>query len=291
MFFALLGGAAVAGLLDIPVSVYRRRLGFSLPSVTQSVVRMGRRALLLAVLGTPVALAVLWWHAAAPGWWWLQAWALVGVIVAGLVWAYPVTIAPQFDRFRPLEDVSLCARIQRLQACAGARACEIFVISRATRTAYTTGIGKSTRIVCTDALLAALGEEEVAAIVAHELGHVRHHHVFWRLLLALGVALLWLAVLGWVMTQSPPHVALALFVLASPVFALFTQPLFAWLSRRHEYQADAFAARQTSASALASALVKLSGGTAVAPDPVYSAFYDWHPPMALRLACLSRRSG
>jgi STE24 endopeptidase len=220
-----------------------------------------------------------------------------------MVWAYPTLIAPLFNRFKPLDRESLRARLQALLARTGFRSEGIFVVDSSRRTshgnAYFTGFGRSKRVVFFDSLLEQLAENEVEAVVAHELGHYRLNHIIKRMAMVIAMSFLALAVLGWLADQpwfyqalgvSRPsnHAALTLFVLVSPVFTFFLTPLVARRSRRHEHEADRFAAEQSDARALISALVKLykENATTLTPDPLHSAFYDSHPPALTRIGKL-----
>jgi STE24 endopeptidase len=234
-------------------------------------------------------------------------WLLWSGFTLFLVWAYPAWIAPIFNKFTPLKDNSVRERIQALLERTGFRSRGIFVMDGSRRSAhgnaYFTGFGKSKRIVFFDTLLEHLGEKEIEAVLAHELGHFKRRHIVKRMLLTFGMSLSGLALLGWLitqpwfyaglgMTQPSTHAALMLFMLVVPVFTFFLQPLFAWGSRRYEYEADSFAAEQTDARDLVNALVKLykENASTLTPDPLHSAFYDSHPPAALRIAHLAGKT-
>jgi len=223
-----------------------------------------------------------------------------------MMWAYPVLIAPLFNRFTPLEDEALRRRIEALLARCGFRSKGVFVMDGSKRSAhgnaYFAGLGRNKRIVFFDTLLQGLDGEEIEAVLAHELGHFRLHHIPKRIAASALLSLAALALLGWLSGQPwfysalgvstpSPHAALALFLLAAPVFGFFLAPLFALVSRRHEYQADDFAARQSDPGLLIQALVKLykENASTLTPDPLYSAFHDSHPPASLRVAHLSTR--
>jgi STE24 endopeptidase len=223
-----------------------------------------------------------------------------------MMWAYPAFIAPLFNRFTPLEDEALRARIQRLLDRCGFRSQGIHVMDGSRRSghgnAYFTGFGRNKRIVFFDTLLKGLEPAEIEAVLAHELGHFKRKHVQKRLLSMMLMSLAGLALLGWLVEQpwfytglgvsQPSHaMALLLFLLVVPVFSFFLQPLFAFWSRRHEFEADDFAARQANAHDLIRALVKLyqENASTLTPDPLYSAFHDSHPPAPVRVAHLSSR--
>lgn len=295
----------LAAVIDLPFSLYRtfgieRRFGFNRMSFGLFVVDQLKGALLLVLIGMPLILLALWLMRSAGDLWWLYVWLVWSVFSLVMVWAYPTWIAPLFNKFKPLAQESLRARLQSLLERTGFRSEGIFVVDSSKRTshgnAYFTGFGRSKRIVFFDSLLQQLAEHEVEAVVAHELGHYKLRHIAKRIVLTLGLSLLALAVLGWLIEQSwfytalgvqmpSNHMALALFMMVSPVFTFFLQPLFARSSRKHEHEADAFAAQQSDAAALVSALVKLykENASTLTPDPLHSAFYDSHPPALARI--------
>jgi STE24 endopeptidase len=224
-----------------------------------------------------------------------------------MMWAYPSFIAPLFNKFSPLDNAMLRQRIESLLARCGFHSQGIFVMDGSRRSghgnAYFTGLGRNKRIVFFDTLLNNLEPDEIEAVLAHELGHFKRHHVQKRLGALVVLSLGGLALLGWLAEQpafyhglgvgEPSlHMALLLFMLAAPVFSLFLQPVFSRLSRQHEFEADDFAARQTGARHLINALVKLyrENASTLTPDPLYSAFHDSHPPAPVRVAKLGARS-
>ncbi len=306
----LLSAWLLIGALELPLTVYRTfvieaRFGFNRTRPGLFVLDQLKSALLLLVLGAPLALAVLWLMQSMGRAWWLTVWlAWIGFSLF-LVWAYPTLIAPLFNKFTPLRPGPLRSRIQALLRRTGFRSKGIFVIDSSRRTAhgnaYFTGLGRSKRIVFFDSLLKSLSAPEVEAVLAHELGHFKRRHVVKRMLLLALMSFAALALLGWLIDapwfyaglgmQTPSaHAALLLFMLVGPVFTFFVHPLLAWASRRHEFEADQFAAAQTSGRSLANALVKLykDNATTLTPDPLHSAFYDSHPPAAVRIAQLAR---
>ena len=239
--------------------------------------------------------------------WWLWAWAAWSAFNLIALVVYPTLIAPLFNRFEPLKDASLEARVRALMARAGFAAKGLFVMDGSRRSAhgnaYFTGFGAARRVVFFDTLLARLKPEEVEAVLAHELGHFKLGHIVRRIGAMLAAALLMFAIFGWLAGQSSfytglgvrpglatPNEALALILLmfVAPVFGSFIGPLFAGLSRRHEFEADAWAARHADGQALASALLKLheDNASTLTPDPVYARFYYSHPPAVERLAAL-----
>jgi STE24 endopeptidase len=241
-------------------------------------------------------------------WWWVWAWLVWLGATLSLTWAAPRFIAPLFNRFSPVSDAALRQRVEALLERCGFKARGgVFVMDGSRRSAhgnaYFTGIGRNKRIVFFDTLLARIDLNEIAAVLAHELGHFRLHHVRQRLAVSTLAVLLGLALLGWLARQpgfysalgvpveSPP-MAILLFTLTVPVFAFFATPIESWWSRRHERAADDFAIAHTDAGSLAGALVKLyrDNATTLTPDPVHSAFYDSHPPALERIASLNARA-
>lgn len=296
------------GLLELPASLYQTfvleaRFGFNKTTPATFVVDLAKQALLVFALGAPLAAAVLWLMQQAGTLWWLYVWLLWVGFGLLMIWAYPALIAPLFNKFRPLEEGQVQARINALLKRTGFTSRGIFVMDGSRRTAhgnaYFTGLGRNKRIVFFDNLLKTLVVDEIEAVLAHELGHYKRRHVVKRMLLGFAMSLAGLALLGWLsgqqwfyqglgVQQPSTHAALMLFLMVAPVFTFFVQPLMAWGSRRHEYEADDFAAEQADAKAMVSALVKLyeENASTLTPDPLYSAFYDSHPPAALRIAHL-----
>jgi len=296
------------GLLDLPYDAWRTfgieaRFGFNRTTAGQFVRDKLLGALLALALGGPLVAAVLWVMAAGGELWWLYAWLVWMAFTLTLSWAYPRVIAPLFNRFTALEAGPVRERLERLVERCGFRSDGMFVMDGSKRSshgnAYFTGLGRSKRIVFFDTLLNALAPEELEAVLAHELGHFRRRHVAKRLLAIAAITLVGLAVLGWLRTQpwfyaglgvaeASPAVALLLFLLVAPVFTQFLRPVGAWLSRRQEFEADAYAAAQADAAALIRALVKLyrDNASTLTPDPVYSAFHHSHPPAPVRIAHL-----
>ena len=302
--------AVLAGALALPLAWYRtfvieERFGFNRMTLRLWIVDLVKGALVGAAFGVPLATLVLWLMQRAGAWWWLYAWLAWVAFQAFILLAYPTLIAPLFNKFEPLADVAVKERIERLLARCGFAAKGLFVMDGSKRTshgnAYFTGFGAARRIVLFDTLIARLGPDEIEAVLAHELGHFKLRHVLKRATwLALG-SLAVLAALGWLVGEPwfyaglgvpgpvPRYaVALVLFMLALPVFTFLATPLAAFYSRRHEFEADAYAADHASAQALAAALVKLyeDNASTLTPDPLHSAFYDSHPPASTRIARL-----
>jgi STE24 endopeptidase len=221
---------------------------------------------------------------------------------------YPAFIAPLFNKFAPMQEGSLKGRIERLLAKCGFRSSGLFVMDGSKRSthgnAYFTGFGKTKRIVFFDTLISRLNENEIEAVLAHELGHFKLHHVIRRMLWTFGASLVFLALLGYVKDKAwfyaglglgypaTNAMALVLFVLVVPVFTFLLQPLVAMYSRKHEFEADAYAAQFSSARELVNALVKLykDNASTLTPDPLHSAFYDSHPPASARISRLETLS-
>ena len=296
------------GALELPVTVYRTfvveaRFGFNRMTPALFLADLAKQALLGALLGIPLLLLVLWLMARMGALWWLYVWlAWMGFNLLVLL-IYPTFIAPLFNKFSPLRDPGLEGRIKALLGRCGFRASGLYVMDGSKRSshgnAYFTGFGAAKRIVLFDTLLARLAPPEVEAVLAHELGHYRRHHVWKRVLLLFVVSFVLLCVLGRLIDQDwfyaglkvssrDTATGLLLFVLVMPVFTFFLHPVTSLYSRKHEFEADAYAAAHASAAELVRALVKLyqDNAATLTPDPLYSAFYDSHPPAATRIARL-----
>lgn len=300
----------LVSLIGLPLSLWRTfgveaRFGFNRTTVGLFVADLFKGLALGLLLGGPLVFVILFLMQRAGALWWLYAWIVwVGFTVL-ITWAWPTLIAPLFNKFTPLSDETLKQRAEALLERCGFSSRGVFVMDGSRRSvhgnAYFTGVGRSKRIVFFDTLLERLQVAEVEAVLAHELGHFRLHHVRWRLLLSLAFGLGGLALLGF-LTQWPefyrafdittpsPHAALLLFVFVLPVFTYFTTPLGAWWSRKHEFEADEFAAQFADARQLADALVKLyrDNATTLTPDRLHSAFYDSHPPALVRISRLQQ---
>jgi STE24 endopeptidase len=302
------GLAVLSSVVDLPFSLYRTfvieaRFGFNKMTLRLFLVDLAKGALLGALIGLPVLAAVLWLMERMGDYWWLYVWLFwLGFNLLALL-IYPTVIAPLFNKFTPLADAPLKERIESLLARCGFRSSGLFVIDGSKRSAhgnaYFTGFGRAKRIVFFDTLLEKLAPAEIEAVLAHELGHYKHRHVWKRIgLLALAsFAFLWLLghlidapwfYEGLGMRSQGTAPALVLFSLAIPAFTFPLSPLMSALSRRHEYEADAYAAQQTRPGDLIVALVKLyrDNAATLTPDPLYSTFYDSHPPAAARIARL-----
>lgn len=313
----LAGFALISGLLELPLSYYQtfvleQRFGFNQMTPRLWLTDLLKSTLVGALIGLPLAAAVLWLMLATGSLWWLWAWCLWTGFNVLLMWIFPSFIAPLFNKFEPLADESLKARVTALMQRCGFAAKGLFVMDGSRRSAhanaYFTGFGSSKRVVFYDTLLKQLDGDEVEAVLAHELGHFKHKHIAKRMVLMFALSLAGFALLGWLSQQAwfysglgvlpsvqlamgmpqgdDNAVALLLFLLALPVFTFFVSPLVAMGSRRDEFQADAYAMTQADGSALASALLKLyeDNASTLTPDPVYAKFYYSHPPALERLA-------
>jgi STE24 endopeptidase len=306
---ALIALVAIAlSVIELPFSLYRtfrieERFGFNKMTLKLFLVDLVKSALVAALLGLPLLALILWLMEVAGELWWLYAWVAWSAFNLLVLAIYPTFIAPFFNRFSPMQDEALKARIERLLARCGFRAQGLFVMDGSRRSshgnAYFTGFGRSKRIVFFDTLLARLEHAEIEAVLAHELGHFKHKHVLKRIawMFAASLALFWL--LGALMShdwfyralgvQSPSTaMALLLFFLVLPVFTFLLQPVAGFYSRRHEFEADRYAAQNASAAELKQALIKLykDNASTLTPDPLHSVFYDSHPPAAARIARL-----
>ena len=312
---ALFACVAVIGFfVDLPFGLYRTfvleaRFGFNQMSWRLFLADIIKQSLLSMAIGAPVLLAILWLMTAMGSYWWLYVWVFWLVFNLLVLLLYPTLIAPIFNKFLPLDNAELKARVEALLERCGFRSSGLFVMDGSRRSAhgnaYFTGFGAAKRIVFFDTLLESLTPPEIEAVLAHELGHYKHRHVWQRIamLALLSLAFLWL--LGLLIGQSWFYVglgvdvpmqatqgtamALILFALVLPLFTFPLTPLMSHFSRRHEYQADNYAARQTRAADLINALVKLyrENAATLTPDPLHSLFYDSHPPASLRIANLT----
>ena len=300
-------------LLDLPFSLYHtfvveERFGFNRSTPAVFVTDLLKNTLLLVIIGGPLIALALWIMEASGGLWWLYIWVVWTLFTLVMFWAYPAVIAPLFNKFSPLDNEALKQRIQALMDKCGFRSKGIFVMDGSKRSghgnAYFTGFGSNKRIVFFDTLLESLNPPEIEAVLAHELGHFKLKHIQKRLLSTFALSLAALALLGWLageswfyqglgISQSSPWMALLLFMLAMPVFTFFLQPLMSLLSRKHEFEADAYAVQQSSGADLIKALVKMyrENASTLTPDPLYSAFHDSHPPAPVRITRISANMG
>jgi len=303
----------ISGVIDLPLTLYRtfvleERFGFNKMTPKLWIADFLKSSVIGALVGLPVAALILWMMNATGNFWWIWAWGVWMGLNLLMLLVYPTYIAPLFNKFSPLEDLALKDRVTALMTRCGFAAKGLFVMDGSRRSAhanaYFTGFGASKRVVFYDTLLAKLSAQEVEAVLAHELGHFKHKHVIKRILTLFAMSLIGFALLGWLTTQAwfftglgvQPNLketndalALLLFMLAVPVFSFFISPLMARSSRRHEFEADAYAMAQTNGADLATALLKLfqDNASTLTPDPVYVSFFYSHPPASERLARMS----
>ena len=302
--------AVLLGAVELPFSIYRTfvveaRFGFNRMTPRLFVLDLLKQTILAAAFGIPLLLLVLWMMETMGDLWWLFVWIAWMAFNLLLLLIFPTFIAPLFNRFTPLQDPGLAERIEALLRRCGFRSSGLYVMDGSKRSshgnAYFTGFGAAKRIVFFDTLLTRLAPPEVEAVLAHELGHYKLHHIWKRvaLLFAASFGLLWgLGQLigerwfyeGLGVSTPSTAAALLLFMLIVPEFTFFLQPLSSLYSRRHEFEADAYAAAHASEAELGSALVKLykDNASTLTPDPLHSAFYDSHPAAAVRIARLRR---
>lgn len=300
----------VSGVLDLPFTLYstfgiEARFGFNKMSFKLWLADMTKGALVGAIVGLPVVALILWLMGSAGRMWWLWAWASWMVFNLLVLVLYPTVIAPLFNKFKPLDDEALKTRVTALMQRCGFAAKGLFVMDGSRRSAhanaYFTGFGAAKRVVFYDTLLNQLSPGEVDAVLAHELGHFKHKHIIKRVVSMFAMSLAGFALLGWLSSQiwfytglgvrpsmagANDALALLLFMLVIPLFSFFVAPVFAQLSRKHEFEADAYAIAQTDGRDLKSALLKLyqDNASTLTPDPVFVKFYYSHPPASERLS-------
>lgn len=304
--------AVISGLIDLPFDYYRQfvleaRFGFNKMTRTLFFVDAVKTGLIGAAIGLPLLWVILMLMDRAGALWWFYAWLVWSGFQLLMLVLYPTVIAPLFNKFTPLDDDSLRARIESLMQRVGFASKGLFVMDGSKRSAhgnaYFSGFGAGKRIVFFDTLLARLAPHEIEAVLAHELGHFKLKHIVKRISVMFAISLAFLALLGYLKGQAwfytglgvnpllfgnNDAMALILFMLALPIFTFLLSPLSSLSSRKHEFEADAFAARHTNAQDLVSALVKLyeDNASTLTPDPLHSAFYDSHPPASLRIGKL-----
>ncbi|MGV6808711.1 MAG: M48 family metallopeptidase [bacterium] len=300
----------ISSVIDLPASLYRtfvleERFGFNQSTPKVFFIDLLKTLLLSLLLGVPLIMLILWLMESAGTYWWIYAWVFLTAFSLLMMWAYPKFIAPLFNKFQPLEDDAVKVKVEALLERTGFSSKGVFVMDGSRRSshgnAYFTGFGKNKRIVFFDTLLKHLTPNQVEAVLAHELGHFKHKHILQQMIMSFTMSLLGLAVLAWLMQQtwfyqglgveqSSTYMALILFMLVSPVFTFFIAPIMSLLSRKNEFEADAFAAKESSADELISALVSLykENASTLTPDALYSAFYDSHPPASIRITHLQQ---
>lgn len=306
----IIGLSVVSGILDIPLSLYKtfvieEKFGFNRLTIKMYIADMLKQTAIMLIIGMPFLSFILWLMDDASPYWWLYVWGSWFGFSMIMMWLYPAVIAPIFNKFTPLEEPQLKEKISNLLERCGFTSNGVFVMDGSKRSshgnAYFTGFGNNKRIVFFDTLLNSLKHDEVEAVLAHELGHFKRNHIKKRIAAMALMSLGGLALLAWLIdqsfiyeglgvTQPSFYMALILFMLVTPVISIFLNPLFSLISRKHEFEADEFAAQNTDANNLISALVKLyeENSNTLTPDPLYSSFYDSHPPAPVRIAHLSR---
>jgi STE24 endopeptidase len=299
----------VSSVIDLPFEYYKtfvvdEKFGFNKMTPAMFFSDLVKHSLVGLALGAPILFAALWLMQGAGQYWWLYLWVIWSVFNLVMLAVYPTFIAPLFNKFSPLKDENLKQRIETLLTKCGFKSQGLFVMDGSSRSshgnAYFTGFGASKRVVFFDTLLERLNADEIEAVLAHELGHFKHHHVIKRIVLLFSMSFLGLALLGWLInqpwfyaglgvTQISHYMALILFLLVSPIFLFLLRPMMASYSRKNEFEADDYAANHSSAKDLIKALVKLyrDNASTLTPDPLHSAFYDSHPPASIRISTLA----
>jgi len=301
----------IMSLLDIPFSLYRtfvieEKFGFNKTTLGTFVSDLVKGSVVTVAIMVPLLWVVLWIMEISGSLWWLYVWAVWFGFSLLMMWAYPAFIAPLFNKFKPLEDSDLKTGIEALLKQCGFKSNGIFVMDGSRRSAhgnaYFSGIGNKKQIVFFDTLMEQLDADEIEAVLAHELGHFRMHHIRKRLISMGVISLASLAILGWLIDQSwfytglgasmpSDYMALMLFMLLAPVIGFFLTPINSMFSRKHEFEADAYASKQRNPNLLITALVKMyeENASTLTPDPLYSSFYDSHPPAPVRIAHLKKQ--
>ncbi len=299
----------ISALIDIPFEYYKtftvdERFGFNKMTKAMFFGDLVKHSLVGLALGAPILFAALWLMQGAGQYWWFYLWVVWSAFNIIMLAVYPTFIAPLFNKFTPLADENLKSRIEALLVKCGFKSQGLFVMDGSARSshgnAYFTGFGSSKRVVFFDTLLSRLNTEEIEAVLAHELGHFKHHHVIKRIVMLFAMSFFGLALLGWLINEAwfynglgvttpSNHMALILFLLVSPVFMFLLRPLMASYSRKNEFEADDYAAKHANANHLVEALVKLyrDNASTLTPDPLHSAFYDSHPPASIRISKLA----
>jgi STE24 endopeptidase len=299
----------VSSVLDLPFSIYstfviEEKFGFNRTTIKTFIIDLFKGTALGLVIGLPLLYVILWLMDQAGEMWWIYTWMVLTGFSLLMMWIYPTLIAPIFNKFEPLEEGETLNRIKNLLSRCGFSSNGVFVIDGSRRSshgnAYFSGFGRNKRIVFFDTLLKMLNDDELEAVLAHELGHFKKKHIIKSMLISFATTFVALAILAWLMKNewfyhglglSTPstYMALLLFTLVLPVFTFVLSPLMSLFSRKNEFEADAFAAEQTNAKYLIKALVDMyrENANTLTPDPLYSAFYDSHPPAPVRIAHLN----
>ncbi len=293
-------------IITLPESIYftfvlEEKFGFNNTKVKTFIADIVKTLIIMTIIGIPLVWIILWLMQSAGSLWWVYAWAVFCSFNLFAIWAYPVLIAPIFNKFTPLDDPELKTKIDSLLGQCGFASKGVFVMDGSKRSshgnAFFAGMGNNKRIVFFDTLLKYLSHEEIEAVLAHELGHFRLNHIKKQFALSLVVYFISFAILGLLLTKSwffsgmgisngpSNHVGLMLFLLVTPVFTFLLDPIFSFISRKYEFEADEYASKTRSSLLLISALVKLNREekATVTPDPLYSMMYDSHPPAPIRI--------
>ena len=307
----ILSFMAISAILELPMSYYRNfrieeAFGFNKMTLKVFVTDIFKDALIGLLINTPLFLAILWIMSNTGDYWWLYTWLTLVVFTLFQTWAYPAFIAPIYNKFRPLENEELKIRIENLLKRNGFKSQGVFVMDGSLRSthgnAYFAGFGNNKRIVFFDTLIDILSYDEIEAVLAHELGHFKRNHVKKLTLLITLIMFIGLSILGWLIdkpwffaglgvTAVSDYMALVLFFLIAPAFSFFIMPLIKLLTRKYEFEADDFAISQAKVESLIHALVTLfrENANTLTPDPMYSAYYDSHPPAPIRIAHLKSK--
>ena len=301
----ILSMTLLMSLLDLPFSLYstfviEERFGFNKMTAKIWLTDLFKSSLLMLVIGVPLIAVILWLMNQAGEFWWIYAWSVWTAFSLFMIWAFPAFIAPLFNKFSALEEGSMKQRIESLLQRCGFTSQGVFIVDGSKRSAhgnaYFTGFGNNKRIVFYDTLLKSLSEDEVEAVLAHELGHFKRNHIKKSLVLSIIMTFGGFALLAWLMNSAwfysslgienaSTYTALMLFMFVMPVFTFFITPLFSAMSRKHEFEADDFAKQQSNYRDLVSALVNMyrENASTLTPDPIHSMFYDSHPPASIRI--------
>ena len=299
----------ISSLIDLPLNIYKtfnidERFGFNRMTAQIFILDLIKQSILSIVIGIPILLISLWIISNLGGLWWLWLWVFISVFNFLMLILYPIYIAPFFNKFLPLKDIKLKTKIEKLLLKCGFKSNGLFVMNGSLRSnhgnAYFTGFGNSKRIVFFDTLLEKLSHKEIKAVLAHELGHFHHNHVKKRIILMFVMSFIGLYVLGilkdsaWFyeslgVIQSDAN-GLLLFLLVSPLFIFFIRPLMAYYSRKNEFEADEYACKYSNPQDLKLSLIKLyrDNASTLTPDPLYSNFYDSHPPALERINTIDK---
>lgn len=311
VFLMVLG--VLSSLIDLPLNLYRQfslesRFGFNRMTLVLFFTDLLRNALVSLIIALPLLSLILWLLELATPMSWLWAWLCWMTFNALLLFFYPVVIAPLFNKFTPMPDSAHKEKLDALLQRCGFSSAGLFVMDGSKRSAhanaYFTGFGKNRRIVLFDTLINQLSPSQLEAVLAHEIGHYQCKHLQKRLILMAGISLILLWTLFQLLNSSwfynalgvdiaNPATALALFSLAMPLCLLPLTPLSNALSRKHEYEADAYAAKNSSALELINALTTMyrENAATLTPDALYSLFHDSHPPATLRISHLLAQPG